>query len=457
MKNDSQKSKSMGVDPIWSLLFRFSGPAIISMTVAASYNLVDAIFIGQLGPEALAAITVAFPITLVFNAICSGTGIGAASLISRYLGAGEQEKADQVACLTISLSFLVSILVIISFLPLLDIILTVFGAEQTVLPLATSYLKVLIFGSLISFFPSIVSSIIRAEGSPFVASSALILSSLVNIILDPFLIFGWGVFPEMGIAGASTATIIAQGCGAILFLKYFLSAKTTYQFRLSFFWPQFKIILAIYRVGISSIVRSAGTFLVLGIANRTIATFGVTPLALLGVFLRLFRFALMPCLGVGQGLIPLVGFNFGAGNKKRVGEVVLKAGLSGFGWSGFCWLIVMLFPRQVISIFNNDPEFLNEGVRAVRIFAMIFFTLGIQLIPGFFFQAIGKGFPATIISSARYVLFLLPCLFILPSFLGIYGVWISFPLADALSFSLASVWMMLELKKNKIPLSLRFL
>lgn len=442
----------MGSDPVWRLLLSFSGPAIISMTVAASYNLVDAIFIGRLGAEALAAITVAFPMTLAFTAVAAGTGIGAASLISRRLGAKDNEGADNVAGVTISLTVIISALMMLICLPNLETLARLLGADSTVMPLAIDYLSILVYFILISFFPHIMASIIRAEGRPILPSITLIISSLANIALDPIFIFGLGPIPALGVAGAAAATIIARAIGVVIFIVYLITGRSSYRMRLVYFVPDLKIILEIYRVGISSIIRSAATFMVVGVANRIAGSFGVLPLALIGVFLRLFRFALMPCLGIGQGMLPIIGYNYGAKKKERIGEVVFKAALSGLGWTGLVWIIIMLFPSQVISIFNSNPEFIEAGVKPVRIYSLLFFFIGIQLIPGFFFQAIGKGLPATVISNSRQVISLLPLLIFLPKLLGITGLWVAFPISDTLALLFSALWMVMELRKQEIPI-----
>jgi len=442
----------MGIDPVWRLLVRFSGPAIISMFVAASYNLVDAIFIGRLGAEALAAITVAFPMALAFAAIATGTGVGAASLISRRLGAEDNEGADRVAGVTISLTVGVSALMMLICLPNLEALVRLLGADDHVMPLAIDYVSILVYFILISFFPHIIASIIRAEGRPIVSSSALIISSLVNIALDPVLIFGLGPIPAMGVTGAAVATIMARAFGGAIFLTYFILGRSAYKIRPIYLLPDMKIILEIYRVGLSSIIRSAATFIVIGIANRVAASFGVVPLALMGVFLRLFRFALMPCLGIGQGLLPIIGYNFGAKKKERIGRVIRTAVLIGLSWTTLCWIVIMLFPAHVISIFNPDPEFVAAGVKPIRIFSLVVFSLGVQLFAGFFFQAIGKGFPATMIAMSRHLIFLLPLVILLPKFFGAIGLWAAFPISDALAFIFSVSWVAIELRKQEIPI-----
>ncbi|MFC1909027.1 MATE family efflux transporter [Chloroflexota bacterium] len=450
-----RRREAMGKDPIWRLLLRFSGPAIISMTVASSYQLVDAMFVGRLGPESLAAMSVTYPLLLSFVAIASGTGVGVTSLISRSLGAGDSKSVDRTASVAISLCFIISDLIALVCLPNLDAILRTLGASGHVLPLANSYMSILIKFTIFSYASMIMSSLIRADGNPVFSSTVAISSSLINIALDPLFIFGLGPVPAMGISGAATATVIAQGTGTAVYFIFIVSGRTAYRFQPGYFWPAPVIVAGIYRVGVASIVRSGAQFVVMGVVNRTAASFGVTPLAIMGVLVRTGRFVLMPCLGLGQGMLPLIGYNYGAGKKERLSELVFKVGTAGVIWTGLCWLIIMLFPGQVMSAFNAEADFLSEGVQAIRLYSMMYFTIGIQMVPGFFFQGIGKGLPATMLSAVRQVAFILPSVLLLPRFLGLTGLWISFPIADVLGLILAVGWMAIEYRRQEIRLRWR--
>jgi len=445
----------MGRAPIWGLLLRFSGPAIVSMVVAGSYNIVDAIFVGRLGSEALAALVVAFPLMMLFMGISMGTGVGAASLISRRLGAGDHEGANRIAGIAITLAILVGALMTGICLPNLEPLLRLLGASGSVLSLARGYMSILVTFAVVNSFSLIMGIIIRAEGNPMLSGTTMVISAVINIILDPILIFGLGPIPAMGIAGAATATVIGRGVGVLIFLVYFISGRTSYRFRLGHFLPDLKTLAEIYRVGIASIVRMTAGSLVMGLNNRIAASFGVIPLAVVGVVIRFARFTFMPTMGLGQGMLPLVGYNFGAKQKERVGEIVIKAGLASFAWGLLCWVVVMLLPSRLMSIFNTDPQFLLEGAPALRIFALLFFAVGIQRILSFFFQGIGRGLPSLVLASSSFI-FRLPGLLILPQVFGLTGLWVSFPVADALSVILALVWTGIEFRRQGIRFRLRY-
>ena len=440
----------MGKDPIWGLMFRFSGPAVISMTVASSYNLVDAVFVGRLGATALAAMTVTFPLVLSFVAIASGTAVGVTSLIARSLGAGDDEGADRTASVAITLGFLLSAIIVAVCLPILDGILRTLGASDAVLPLARSYMSILVVFNIFSYFSMVLASIIRADGNPIFASSVSIFAALLNVALDPVFIFGLGPVPSMNIRGAAVATVISQAAGTAVFAFRLVSCKTGYAFRFHYFLPRLKIVAGVYRVGTASLVRSGAQFVVMGVINSTAASFGVTPLAIMGVLVRAGRFIQMPVLGLGQGVTPVISYNHGARNRVRVAEVVFKTMLSGSFWTVICWLAIMLFPTQVMSIFSGENEFLTEGAQAIRLYSLASLTLGLQMVPGFFFQAIGKGLPAVVLMAAQSLVFLMLPVLVLPRYLGLTGLWIGFPAADVLALVLGIVWMNVELGRQGI-------
>ncbi len=455
-RNVRNRVAAMGDAPVWKLLFRFSGPTILSMVVAAGYTVADAIFIGQLGSEALGALPVVFPPILIFMALSMGTGIGAASFVSRALGAGDQINANRCAGAAITLAILIGMLVGSLYLANLEDILRLFGASGAVLAPANNYMSILAAFAFLHSAVIVIGYLIRAEGSPGIASAALIASAITNIILDPILIFGLGPIPRLEVAGAALATVIGHCVAVLIFLYYFLSGQSAYTFGFHNLLPNKQIISEIYRVGCATICRMGALSVVMALANTIAASFGVIPLAVLGVVFRLARLAFMPTMGLGQGMQPLIGFNYGANQNERVREVVVKAGMLGLGWGMICWLIFMLFPGQVMAVFNSDPLFIAEGVRTLRIFVLLFFAVQLQIIVSFFFQGIGKAIPSLILASARQVIFLIPALLILPRLCGVVGLWIAFPVADLLSILFTLIWIGIEFRNQGLPFQLRY-
>ncbi len=456
MPRSVHKSESMGTDSVWRLLFRFSGPAIISMLVGASYNFIDAIWVGRLGTDALAALTLGHPMMMVMLSIVMGTGVGAASLIARRLGDGRHEEASRVASTTITILMLIGGLMTAISLPLLPSLLRLFGATDTVMPLARDYMSILIVFAAVNAFYMGMGTVVRAEGSPIYASIVHIIGMVCNIILDPLLIFGWGPFPEMGIAGAAIATVIARGIGAILYIYFFASGRSSAKFSLRYFIPDLKILKEIYRIGLPAIVRFGGFSVVMIFVNKVAIGFGVTTIAVIGVIFRTNSFARMPSMGISQGSLPLIGYNYGARKLNRVGEVFMKAMKASFAWGLLCALLVLFFPQQILSVFNSEPEFIRQGVPAMRLFAIVYLTMGIRQNAGSFFQGIGKGLPSLIIGLAREWLFILPLIYILSALIGRTGVWLTFPISDVLGAILAVVWIFVEARRMGLHFHLMY-
>jgi Na+-driven multidrug efflux pump len=240
-----------------------------------------------------------------------------------------------------------------------------------------------------------------------------------------------------------------------ILLVYLGLGKSIYQFKPRHFLPNLGIVTEIYRVGLSQTVRASSASLSLAIANNVAASFGVVALAVLGVIFKVNMLVFAFCMGIGQGMLPLVGYNFGAHKKERVSEVVVKAGLTSFTWGALCWVVVTLFPAQIMSVFGTNPDFLAAGTAALRIFALGFFAVGVQNNLSFFFQGIGRGIHSLVVASSRNIIFLVPCLLTLPRLFGLTGLWVAYPVADALSLVLTLTWMVATFRSLKIPLRLR--
>jgi Na+-driven multidrug efflux pump len=269
------------------------------------------------------------------------------------------------------------------------------------------------------------------------------------------LIFGLGPAPELGIAGAAWATVIARAAGSLILIGYFVSGRTSFRFRPSYFIPRIRELIEIYRVGLSQVVQMTSESLVMGFGNNIAGGFGVVPLALVGVIMRSASFIFMPCVGLAQGALPLIGYNFGAQKYDRIGEAVGKALLLSFLWSLAFFAAIMLFPDRLISIFGDDAEFLRMGVQALRIFALGFPFIGIQIVIGSFFQGLGKGLPSVVLASARHVVFLLPALAILPNAFGLIGLWASFAASSFMATVLAAVWAGYQFRTMRVSLRFR--
>jgi len=452
---DDERSESMGTEKISKLLLRFSGPAILAAETSAFYNLFDAIWCGRLGAEAVAGLSVGNPLMSIYRAVGGGIGIGAASLIARDLGAGKKEETNRAVGSSISFFFIISGLMTIICLMNLEFLLRVFGANDTVLPYAQSYMFIETLSLSVDFFLIVLVELVRVGGSPSLASIGMIIASVMDLIWSPILVFGLGPIPTMGIAGAALGTTIGRTVGVSVLLLYLVSGRSIYQFKASYFKPDLRIVTEIYHVGISSTVMAAAASISQTIANNVAASFGIIPLAVIGVVFKVNMVVFAVCMGIGQGMLPLVGYNYGAQKKERVGEIVVKAGLISFSWGVFCWALVTMLPTQIMSLFGTDSSFYAEGALALRMLALGFFTVGLQNNLRAFFQGIGKAIPSLVVSSSRQLLFLIPCLLILPRMLGSTGLWAAYPTADLLSLVLSLTWTIITFRSLKIPLRLR--
>lgn len=287
----------MGGDTVTRLLFKFSTPSIIANLVSASYNLVDSIFIGRLGAASLAAVSIANPLMFIYNAIGMGTGVGAASLIGRYLGAKKHEEANRVVGVAISSFFILGAIATAIFLLSLDWVLRLFGADESVLPLAKSYMYVETAFIVLNFLHLTLCEIVRAEGRPLVASAAMITAGVGNCICDPILGYGFGPFPRMGMAGFALATSVGRGMGIVILLYHF-ARNSSFKFTPGCFVPDLKIVKDIYRVGGATMVRMTGGSFGQILANLEAERFGVIPVAILGVLFKVSSFAGQPCMGI---------------------------------------------------------------------------------------------------------------------------------------------------------------
>jgi len=423
-------------------------PAVVGMVANALYNLVDTIFVGRgIGSLAIGALAIAFPLQMFIVAIAQTIGIGAGSAVSRSLGAGDVDRARSVVGNSFLCVITLSLVVSITGLTFTDQILVFFGATQTILPYARDYIIILLWG--LTFFSFAISSnnLIRAEGNARVAMISMLIGAILNIFLDPLFIF---VF-NLGIQGASLATITAQFCSFLYILHYIYGKETSLRINFLHLFPNFSIIKEIITVGLPSFARlSSGSISTL-LVNQSLRFYGGDlAIIILGVIIKITRFLFMPMFGVVQGMQPIAGYNYGARQYNRVFEVLYLTIKTLFLISTFLCFIIILWPAKVISVFTGDPEVIQIGVPVMRIMLFSIPVLSIQMTGATLFQALGKAMPAMVFSLLRRVLLFIPLIIILPRFfqLGVRGVWISYPLADVLSAIIT--WIFLRNQVQKI-------
>lgn len=446
MKNIS--SKRLGEQKIVNLLFKLSTPAIIGMLIQALYNVVDSIYIGRLSTKALAALSLTFPVQMILISISVGTGIGANSLISRLLGKGDKKSANNTAEHVVIISVIYGIITAFFGVLFSDKILRFFTQDQVLINLGTSYIRIIMLGSIAMYIPIIFNNILRGEGNTFIPMVCMLIGAITNIILDPFMIFGIGFFPKLGVEGAAYATIIARFISGIFITIVLLSDKNEVKLNLKDFSWDKSIVKKIYKVGFPAMLMQLLASVMIGGMNKIVIRFDEVALAVVGIYFRLQSFVFMPVFGLNQGYIPIVGYNYGHNNPKRMKKTIKYGMFIGFVFTTLGFILFQFFPEQLISLFNDDKELLRLGVIALKRISLTFPIVGISIVGSATFQALGKGMPSLIISFMRQIIVLLPTMYFLGEVFGLNSLWYAFPISEVLTFIVILFWLRKTVKKD---------
>jgi putative MATE family efflux protein len=437
MKNNTL---DLAKGPILPLLLKMSWPSIAAMFAMALYNLVDTFWLTRFDPHAVAALTVCFPIQIMFGAIGVGTGVGAGSFAARMFGAGQHAKASQTAGQGVLLSFLLGLVIIIITLAYQDKILEIFGATGDILPLSRQYLTAVVFGSPFLLFLMISNNLLRAEGNPKASMYVILVMSSTGAILDPFLIFGLGLFPTLGILGAAISTIVSYFLASLLSLYYLRLNASRYNLSWSHMSPNFSIIASIYQTGFPSVIMNFVFSLVMIIYNHVLGAFGPMAIAALGLCFRINQLVIMVLFGMGHGIMPMVGFSEGAGLHKRLMETVNVAVKISVLFSVTAFVVLEVLAYPILLLFTSDRELLDIAVPAVRIFATMLLLVGPNLVWINMFIGLGKGLTSMLLLMTRDTLLLIPMLIFLPAAFGLTGVWAAQPISNLVAFFIILFW-----------------
>lgn len=421
-------SEEFGTKPINSLLRKQAIPASIGIMVLSIYGIVDTIFVGNfVGSLGIAAITVVIPITFLISSIGMGIGIGGASIISRALGAKTPEKAGKTLGNQLTLTIFLGISFCLLGYIFIEPLLSAFGAKGDILAPTVDYFSIILLGIPILAYSMMSNSIIRAVGYPRVAMYVMIVPAVVNIILDPIFI----ILFDMGIKGAAWATTISYLMSASYAAIFFIRGKTGIQLKASDFIPDWNITREIFSIGSVTFARQGIVSLLYLVLNNSLYKYGgESSIAVYGIINRMMMVVNIPALGITQGSMPIIGYNYGAKAWKRVKLAMKNSMLSGTIISSCIFALIMLFTSQIIRIFSSDAQLIKETVPALRITFLATPLIALQLISSAYYQAIGKSIPALILTLTKQGFFLIPLLLILPGFLGLNGLWIAFPIAD---------------------------
>lgn len=448
-----EKTRKMAEMPIKKLLTEMSIPAIIGMLVTAVYNIVDTIFVGRIGTEAVGAVTIAFPLFMVISAIGLTFGIGSGSFISRLLGENNKEMANQVSTTSIITTFILGILMAVGGIYYLKPLLRLFGATDAIMPYAVNYTAIIILGSIFTMSNMNMNNMVRAEGSAKMSMVALSTGAVINIILDPILIFTF----KMGIAGASTATVIAQAVSTVMLIAFYKSEKSVLDFKISEFRPSLTIYSEIMKIGVPTLIRQLLSSVAMTVLNNMAAVYGSSVVASVGIINRVFSFGFFVTAGFTQGFQPVAGFNFGARQIKRLKDsisVTIKR-TTIFGIALF--ILFYFFNEEVISIFSRDPEVIEIAAEGLKYYSLVLPLIGFSITINTLFQALGHGIPATILSLSRQGLFFIPAVYLFSKKFEISGLFMAQPAADGLTFVLTAllfIYVYREIKELETEASL---
>lgn len=439
------KSKELGTKSIGSLLIKFSIPAVIGMLVNALYSVVDRIFIGRsVGSMALSGVAVTFPITNIIMGVGMLVGTGAAAVVSIKLGQKKEQEAEKILGNAFVLTIIISIVVSIVGIIFLEPILELFGASVDTMPYAKQYAGIVLAGAVLQNVGFGLNPIIRAEGDPKTAMQTMLIGAILNVILTPMFIY---IF-NLGVAGSALATIMSQAVCSIWILTYLIKGKSLLKIKKINMKLEKHVVKEIISIGVSPFVMQVAASFVTIIINTSLVKYGGDlAIGAYSIIMSIAILIIMPILGVNQGAQPIIGYNYGAKNIKRVKKTLKYGVIINTCIAVFGWLIVELFPVQIIRMFNStDAKLIEIGAEGLSIFLIMIFIVGSQTVFVNFFQSIGRAKISMGLSLLRQVVVLIPLILILPHFFGLKGVWIAGPISDIVSTIVTFIFASREMK-----------
>ena len=436
---------TLGSERISKLLTQYAIPAIIAMTASSLYNMADSIFIGQgVGSMAIAGLALTFPLMNLAAAFGSLVGVGASTLVSVKLGQKEYEGANRVLGNVLSLNVCLGIAFTVIFLLVLDPVLYFFGASGNTIPYAREYMQVILIGNVFTHMYLGLNAVLRSSGFPKLAMFITLASVVINCILTPLFIFGFG----WGIKGAAWATVISQIISLVWQLIHFSKPQQLLHFQRGMYQLRSDIVRGIISIGLSPFLMNLCSCLIVILINRGLKEHGGDmAIGAYGIVNRVIFIFVMIIMGFNQGMQPIAGYNFGARQYPRVMEVTKLTTNWAIGVSTFGFLLCHLFPAAIIRSFTSDAELIKVAVEGLHIVFAVFPIVGFQMVATNFFLSIGQANKAIFLSLTRQMLFLVPCLILLPPWLGTFGVWVSMPVSDLISTILTAIVLINQFKK----------
>lgn len=447
-KSDVNVENKMGTMPVPKLLFNMAIPMVVSMLIQALYNIVDSAFVGRYSSEALEAVSIAFPIQNLMIAVSTGTGVGINALLSRHLGEKKFDEANKTANTGIFLAICSYIAFAVIGLTVMYPYYSMQSDIHEVIVYGEEYLSIVTVCGFGLFGEIVAERLLQSTGKTFYSMLTQGTGAIINIILDPILIFGMFGLPEMGVAGAAIATVIGQCVAAVL--GFILNIKVNKEIRIdikSIFKPERKEIGKIYAVGIPSILMASITSVLTVGMNLILKKFSEDAITVFGIYFKLNSFVFMPIFGMNNGLVPILSYNYGAVKYDRIKKAVKLAMACAISYMIVGLIVFQIMPDKLLMIFSVNSSVMSIGVAALKIISLSFLFAGVGIIGSTVFQAIGNPVHSLIMSVLRQLVIILPAAFLL-SFLGnVDYVWWSYPIAEVVSFVLCLILLVKTLKK----------
>lgn len=446
--NEIQTENKMGVMPIPKLVINMALPMIISMLIQALYNIVDSAFVGRFSSEALEAVSIAFPIQNLMIAVATGTGVGVNALLSRHLGEGKEDAANHTANTGVFLAICSYVVFAVIGLTVMYPYYAMQSDIHEVIVYGEEYLSIITVGGIGIFGEIICERLLQATGRTFYSMITQGTGAIINIILDPILIFGLGPIPSLGVAGAAIATVIGQIVSFILALYFNIRVNQEINLRFKkIFKPDINEIKRIYAIGIPSIIMASITsFLTVGM-NLILKKFSEDAITVFGVYFKLNSFIFMPVFGLNNGLVPILAYNYGAVKPDRIKKTI-KLGMT----SAVCYMLIglavfQLIPDKLLMIFSANDAVMSIGVVALRVISLSFTFAGVGIVSSTVFQAIGNPIHSLLMSVTRQLVVILPAAYLLSLIGTVDAVWWSYPIAEGISFIMCLIFLKKTLKK----------
>lgn len=449
---EQTRENKMGVMPINKLLITMSLPMVISMLVQALYNIVDSVFVSRLSENALTAVSMAFPMQNLMISVASGLGVGMNALLSRSLGEKNFKAANKAAMNGFFLEVTGYILFLIIGIFVTRIFFTAQAGAGEITEMGVSYTKICLIMSFGLFMQFAFERMLQSTGRTFLTMITQATGAIINIILDPIMIFGLLGFPKLGVAGAALATVTGQIIAAVMAIMFNIKRNPDIHLNFKHFRPESKYIKSILSVGIPSIIMaSVGSVMTFGM-NKILIAFSSTAVAVFGVYFKLNSFIFMPVFGLNNGMVPIISYNYGAKQKKRLTKTIKLAIMYAVIMMFIGIALFQLMPDKLLGLFDASENMLEIGVTALRIISLSFSFAGICIVLSSCFQALGHGFLSMFVSIARQLIVLLPSAYILAKLGGVHAIWWSYNIAEIASLLLSLIFYRHMYKKIIKPL-----